>query len=131
MEVEYMDVSGGKPVVLVEDEDMLRRLFGTLLERASLPYVAFATADEAFSAITNGEVEPGLIISDIIMPGTMNGFQFRQKMGDLHPEIPFLSMSGKLPDDVSEEDFPPGQFARKPFNPATSMIDFVRQFYQP
>ncbi|HJL16019.1 MAG TPA: ATP-binding protein [Sandaracinaceae bacterium LLY-WYZ-13_1] len=102
-------------ILLVEDDDAVRRSTARVLTRAGFVVLVAASGEEALARF---EEEPaiGLVLSDVIMPG-MDGFQLVEELQRRAPRLRVLLMSGytgdaldrfgRLPDDV--------QLLTKPF----------------
>jgi len=88
----------GGPVVVIEDdkddEEILQEIFKELNYKNEI--VFFNDGDEALEYLTNSEIEPFLILSDINMP-KLSGFDLRDKVynnEDLRRKsIPYLFFS--------------------------------------
>ena len=76
-----------KHVLVVDDDDSIRETFLYHLERAGYHVTAAATAEEALGLLS--EVDPGVVITDIRMPG-LDGLEL---LGRIREEIfqPFFS----------------------------------------
>ena len=103
-------------VVLVEDDDAVRVLTGTLLER--LGYVAHVAAN-GVDALAQLDASPGtfdLILTDVVMPD-MNGYQLYEEVRARHPDIAIMFMSGYADNVVAMGDLLDRglQFIEKPF----------------
>ena len=85
-------------ILLVEDEANVAKLFSYNLQKAGLKCTTAVNGEEGLEKAK--EVNPDLIISDIMMP-KMNGFEFRKRLLD-NPElrkIPFVFLTAKGEDD--------------------------------
>ncbi len=107
---------GAAKILLVEDEDSLRKLTRTTLQ--SLGYSVLEARDAAnalaVAAETEGNID--LLLTDVVMPG-MSGRTLAEKMIAVRPDIKVLYMSG-YPDGaiVTHGVLNPGMFIlRKPF----------------
>jgi CheY-like chemotaxis protein len=89
------DQGNGEVVLLVEDEDELRRLAGAELERRGYTVVSAANAAEAFSAEKELGGRLDLLATDVMMPG-MNGVELADRMQESNQALPVLLMSGHL-----------------------------------
>lgn len=113
-----MEVKGdGQSILVVEDEIGLLMMMDDLI--SSLGYQV-STARSAQDALELVEAEDGfdLMITDIVMPGGMNGFELAQKMQAAQPGMPILFMSGYTgysKTEMSEIDAP---MLQKPCPPA-------------
>ena len=65
-------------VILVDDEVVTSRVFGAAVVRAGFQTAYAGTASDALEMIR--EYQPGLVISDVQMPG-VDGFEFVREMG--------------------------------------------------
>lgn len=89
-----MAVSSSNKILLVEDEPNIARLFIHNLTKAGFECVHAENGKVALEKID--EVQPVLIISDIMMP-VMDGFEFRKELLN-NPEyksIPFIFLTAK------------------------------------
>ena len=79
-----------KRILIVDDEEPIRRLFATILSA----HYSCATASNAEEALVmlSGE-EFALVISDVIMPG-LSGIEFLRKITESYPETGVIIVSG-------------------------------------
>jgi two-component system, cell cycle sensor histidine kinase and response regulator CckA len=113
-------VAGSAPgltVLLVEDEDPVRRVAARCLERAGFRVLAAADAEDALRLVAaNGKVD--LLLTDVVMPG-MSGPRLADHLRAARPGLPVLYMSG-FSRDLPESLAPPaGSLLQKPFTPET------------
>ena len=105
-------------VLLVDDEESVLEPLVFAFEEAGF---AVATATNALAAHTLLEDSDNidLVVTDVRMPGSVDGLVFGQVVRQMHPDIPIIVMSGACaPDD---RDIPPGvTFIAKPFK--TSLL---------
>ena len=105
-----------KTILIVDDEEIVRRLVCIALHGSACEDVL--EADSATSAWEISREHPGpihLLVSDVVMPGEMNGADLAMKVGDARPETKVLLMSGY--DDLALEMKRGWHFIRKPFAP--------------
>ncbi len=84
---------GHETILLVEDEENLRRLARQSLENQGYNVI---DAPDGGSAIKISQAHPGpihLLLTDVIMPG-MNGRELANKLSPMRPEMRILYMSG-------------------------------------
>jgi two-component system cell cycle sensor histidine kinase/response regulator CckA len=109
------------PVVLVEDEDTLRRLAERMLTRAGHAVLPAASAEAAL-ALLEAAPPPAMLISDVAMPG-MDGVTLARSLRSRWPELPVLLMSGyaeaALGADLVGEGF---HFLAKPYAPVELLL---------
>lgn len=100
-------------VLLVEDEPLIRMHGMDILEDAGFRVLEAADADEAI-VILEGDDAIHLLLSDVDMPGTMDGLQLVRLVHERWPDIGLLVTSGNhrlLDGDVPGS----GRFFRKPW----------------
>ncbi|WP_438011513.1 ATP-binding protein [Sorangium sp. So ce321] len=111
---------GDETVLVVEDDDAVRKLIVEVLERRGYGVVSAASAEEALAALAlEGADAVDLLLTDLVMPG-MNGRELAERALALHPRARVLYMSGYA-DDVFAGAEPDGERAllQKPFTPDT------------
>jgi CheY-like chemotaxis protein len=80
-------------ILIVEDEVLIRALLAEELRGHGLTVIEAATADEAWIYLTSGG-KADLIVSDVTMPGAMNGIELAARVRSSHPGLPFILTSG-------------------------------------
>jgi DNA-binding response OmpR family regulator len=83
-------------VLLVEDDEMLRRMLARALDESGVQVLLAGNGEEALSQVRALPRTISLAVTDISMP-VMNGFEFAQALRILDPTIPILFMTGALP----------------------------------
>jgi CheY-like chemotaxis protein len=108
----------GSPVILlVEDEPLVRILNLDILQESGFRVVDANDADEAFE-ILKRRSDVSAVLTDVDMPGSMNGFEFARLVAQGWPEVGVLVISGKT--GPRPGDLPPqGGFLAKPYEPDT------------
>jgi CheY-like chemotaxis protein len=109
---------GTETVLVVEDEDEVRRLVSELLEQRGYTVLSAAQPQEAIE-ICNAHAGPiELLLTDVVMP-QMDGRELAEKAAWIRPAMKVLFMSGYTEDTVAAETSEFGlAFLRKPFTPA-------------
>ena len=111
---------GSETVLLVEDEEMVRALAQTILERYGYTVFAARTVQDALRFAQEGSRSIHLLLTDTIMPG-MNGPQLAEAVHSIRPDTKVLYMSGytdKVFMYTAARD-PGANFLQKPFTPQT------------
>jgi two-component system, cell cycle sensor histidine kinase and response regulator CckA len=108
--------SGNETVLLVEDNDMVRRLTQQILVRLGYTVIDACNGQEA-AKISAQYPTIHLLLSDVIMPG-MNGVDLYSRLQKAHPLMKALFMSGYAEDVIMRQDVLPAgsEFIQKPFN---------------
>ncbi len=100
-------------ILMVEDSREVAEVTGTLLEQLGYRVVKAENAAEALRHLSQG-IDFDLLFSDIVMPGTLNGFALAKECSERYPGIPILLTSGY--NDAAQaaaSDFP---ILRKPYD---------------
>ncbi|MGJ7547648.1 response regulator [Pseudomonas alloputida] len=113
-----------KSILIVEDDDLLRDLTAESLSSLyAVNIVVCASADEALHRLTHYQT-PALVVSDIHMPGQLDGLALAQEIWRRWPSLPVILTSGDAVIDVSQ--LPPHHtFLAKPWaiSDLATMID--------
>ena len=80
-------------ILVVDDDDGVRRISRRMLERAGFDVLEAATGPEALDVAANHEGPIDLMVLDVLMPG-MTGNQASHHLRDLRPGVPILCISG-------------------------------------
>jgi CheY-like chemotaxis protein len=90
---------GSETVLIVEDEDEVRKLISKMLERQGYAILETSSGEEALLACGKCEGPIHLMLVDVIMPG-MSGSELAKALKPLYPEIKILYMSGYTDDAI-------------------------------
>ena len=102
-------------VLLVEDEPLVRLTQVDILKEAQFWVVEAQDADEAFELLKT-RPEINVVLTDVDMPGSMDGFEFARLVRQGWPEVGVLVISGKT--GPGPGDLPPNAtFLHKPIMP--------------
>lgn len=87
------DIATGHKVLLVEDEEEVRNTLVSILERAGYHVTQAASGDKALEVFkSNSNFD--LLLTDIVMPGTLQGTSLSRVLRDLRADLPVVFMSG-------------------------------------
>jgi PAS domain S-box-containing protein len=109
---------GSETVLLVEDEDAVRRLVYRVLESAGYRVFEAETPLEALH-FCEGHPEPiDLMVTDVVMPG-MSGRELASRTSTLRPEMRVLYVSGYMEEVMAQHGVRAAKiaFLGKPFAP--------------
>jgi len=101
-------------ILIVDDEEIVRKLVRVALN--GFEATDFLEAKDATEALKIAREHPGpihLLLSDVAMPGRMNGVQMAAELSKGHHETKVFLMSGYPPEALKME--PDWQFIQKPF----------------
>jgi len=107
---------GGR-VLLVEDVDLVRAHAARMLERLGFEVAEAQDADQARAGLEVTE-PPDLLLTDMVLPGTLNGRELAELLRKRWPNLPVLFMSGFVDGNVLEGalDAQGTAFLPKPFS---------------
>ncbi|WP_323768023.1 ATP-binding protein [Antarctobacter sp.] len=80
-------------ILLAEDENAVRRMLIATLESAGYDVVAVGSGD---AALAQFKQDPNfdLLVTDIVMPGELQGTNLARAIRETHPNLPMIFMSG-------------------------------------
>ncbi len=102
-----------RQILLVEDNDALATVTRKLLERFGYQVTVAAYAQAALDRLEAGETFD-VVLSDIVMPGAMNGIDLARLVRRLHPSLPLVLTTGysQSADEAIQDGF---VILRKPY----------------
>ena len=110
--VEQKASGGTESILLVEDEEIVRRATSRVLQTGGYSVVVAENAEEALRLREGGNDPVDLVISDVVMPG-ISGEKLAVQLNEVDPQLRVLLISGYT-DDARVQGFP---FLAKPFTP--------------
>jgi two-component system, response regulator PdtaR len=110
-------------ILLVEDEFLFRAMEVDVLREAGFWVLEAEDADEAFRCLKKRD-DIKAIITDVAMPGSLNGFEFARLVSQGWPEVRVLVVSGKQPPAAGELPST-AEFVAKPVSPK-ALVNKVR-----
>ena len=108
---------GSETILLVEDEDAVRRVVGEILRKHGYTVRSAGSPGEAILLFEQaGKID--LLLTDVVMP-QMSGPDLATRLLALQPELRVLFMSGYMDDSVVRRGVSEGRraFLQKPFAP--------------
>jgi CheY-like chemotaxis protein len=108
---------GSETILLVEDEEMVRRYTQTVLENNGYTVIAASGGSESLAAIELQKCGVDLLVTDVVMPG-MSGRELARKLLGACPTVKVLFLSGYAENAVVQQgELDPGiNFLQKPFS---------------
>ena len=102
-------------IMVVDDEPIVRWMFSEILQDAGYSVTDAPTADKALAMLEEGR-EPRVVVTDVHMPGELNGFDLAEVICRRWPHIGVVIVSGRLrpsPNELPDES----RFLAKPVHP--------------
>ncbi len=117
---------GHGTVLLVEDEESVRKASRRILAEAGFEVVEAANGQEALDLFAEHHVD--VLVSDVVMPGGLSGPDLAEQLRLINPVLPVVFASGYGRDHLARRGpLPSGtQLLRKPFQ-AETLVDAVRR----
>jgi two-component system, cell cycle sensor histidine kinase and response regulator CckA len=113
-----VQTSGSETLLLVEDEDGVRRLLTHVLHKRGYKVIEASNGEEALRVFEGRGSEIQLVLTDMVMPH-MGGRQLGERLRELSPGVKIIYMSGYTDDVlVRTGALGPGMsFLQKPLRP--------------
>jgi nitrogen-specific signal transduction histidine kinase/ActR/RegA family two-component response regulator len=112
--------TGTETILLVEDEEGVRNLIRTSLQRAGYTVLEARDGNEALLLYERHATSIDLILTDVVMP-QMSGRELADRFAAIRPDVPLLFMSGYTAKAIVQHGVldPQTPFLAKPFTPST------------
>lgn len=119
--------SAVQTILVVDDEVLVRLVIAEYLRDCGYRVHEAASAEEAVIVLDTPDTAIDLVFSDVVLPGTMDGFGLAQWIRANHPHVQVVLTSGvarsaKLAASLCES----GPMMRKPYEPQ-HVVDRIRQ----
>lgn len=115
-------------ILLVDDDVEMRILAQRVLQHARYQLLEAADGEEALRLAREYEGEIHLLVADVVMPGSISGYEVAERLSKDRPNLKVLYISAYTDDEVAYHGVSgPGiNFLPKPFNVA-ELTHKVRQ----
>src|SRR5687767_355667 len=106
-----------RSVLIIDDEPNIRRMVGALLTAEG--YEVRDAPDGAHGLSSAADLEPDIVLLDLMMPGELDGMAVLARLRERFPELPVVMMSGRagLSDAVKATKLGASNFLEKPLSP--------------
>lgn len=119
----WQDPGAVETVLLVEDNEMVRRSIGALLTSIGYRVLAAESGERALDVLKQEAEHIDLLLSDMVLPA-MGGQDLMAQARTIHPKLPIVFMSGY---DLSRSyQGTEAKFLQKPFD-AHDLAVAIRQ----
>jgi DNA-binding NtrC family response regulator len=125
-------VNSSATILVVDDEDFLLEYVRIVLARAGYTVLTATNGEEAWNLIAENRHEIRLLLTDIIMPDSFDGFELAERVRKHQPDLPVLLMTGAALQDHPAREVITKQrkLLRKPFFP-DQLLTMVRERLEP
>lgn len=106
----------GEQILLVEDEEPIRRITGQMLKDNNYVVCSVASGEEAIDVCKQKQGKFSLIISDVVLPG-ISGVELAESIHDTYPDLKIVLSSGYADEKsqlgaIERQGYP---FVQKPY----------------
>jgi CheY-like chemotaxis protein len=113
-------------IIVVEDEVIIGEYLSDILTDKGYSVIAVANADDAIAMLETRDDVRG-IITDINMPGPINGLNLAATVRERWPQIKIIITTGQARPKI--EEVPEGSlYLRKPYTPGSVMAAVLSLF---
>lgn len=118
----------GEYILVVEDEPMVREHLSLQLESLGYRVSAVTMADHALTLLASAQPPVDLLLTDLMLPGSVNGLALAKRAQELHPQLAILLTSGYPEGAMPKGDPLPSQWLllSKPYR-RQELAEKVRQ----
>lgn len=116
----------GLTILVVDDEIPILRCVRRILEISNYTVITSPSGDHAWATMERGQVKVDLVLTDVVMPGSIDGLTLAAKIRQREPTLPVLFLTGALLEDAefAAEIAAKKLLLRKPFSPE-QLVEFV------
>jgi DNA-binding NtrC family response regulator len=119
-----------KTILVVDDEPTVRTLIADMLAASGHTCITAATGIDAIRIVEADVIHIDLVLSDVMMPGELDGFQLAERVKELKPDAEVLLISGYVEPDTAAAIARRGiRVLRKPFR-QQHLVDAVDQLFR-
>ena len=116
----------GRTILVVDDEPSILTYVQRVLEKANYKVITSLSGDQAWEIVEQGRSKIDVVLTDVVMPGSIDELALGAKIRRMDPRLPVLFVSGALPeDDASAAQLTKEKrLLRKPFQPK-QLLEFI------
>ena len=112
--------------LLVDDEPAIRAYLRAILEKHDIRCLEAGSATEAMKTVTNLSGSLDLVVTDVVMPGDMNGVDLAHWLAASYPRVGVILITGYAAEEQVKRASNTFRLIQKPFQ-ADRIWDAVRQ----
>ena len=115
-----------RTILVVDDDAPILHCVRRILEQGNYVVLTSPSGDHAWNVIARGNVRLDFVLTDIVMPGSIDGLALAAKIRQREVKLPVAFMTGALPEDdeylaeITREKL----LLRKPFSPK-QLVEFI------
>lgn len=114
-------VTGSETILVVEDEAVVRQLVSEVLTEGGYAVLEAVNGSEAIQLCQHHAGPIHLLLTDMVMPGGLNGCDLARRLQQLYPDLKVLYMSGYTDNAIASQGVLDTElyFLQKPFTALT------------
>ncbi|SRR5260221_774206 len=118
-----------RTILIVDDEAPILDCIRRILEHADYVVLTSPSGAHAWNVIERGHARVDLVLTDVVMPGSIDGLTLAAKIRQREVKLPVLFMTGS-PEDAEDtaEITKEKLLLRKPFFPK-QLVDFIDLYF--
>ena len=122
---------GGRRILVVDDEPGILQYIRRVLEHGNHTVLTSRSGEHAWGVVQRNQAELDLVLTDIIMPGSIDGRALAARIDRRYQKLPVLLMTGALAenDEHAVEMTQKGRLLRKPFFPR-QLVEFIDSHFR-
>ncbi len=119
-------------ILLVDDEDAIRRMVRSVLERASYNVIEADTGVQALAVWGQNKSQVNLLLTDMVMPDGVTGRELAKRLKNSKPSLNVIYTSGYDLDNEAQQDTRGGtiRFLHKPYD-MRKLLEVVHETMTP
>ena len=113
-------------IIVVDDEPDILQYIREILRHVHYEVITATSGDQAWTLFEEHQPEIDMVLTDVVMPGSIDGLELAAKIHQVDPSLPVLFVTGVLSEGdartvgIVEKEL----LVRKPFSPK-QLIDLV------
>jgi CheY-like chemotaxis protein len=106
-------------IIVVDDEPDILQYIREILRHVNYEVITATSGDQAWTLFEEHQPEIDMVLTDVVMPGSIDGLELAAKIHQVDPSLPVLLVTGALPEGdaravgIVEKEL----LLRKPFSP--------------
>jgi CheY-like chemotaxis protein len=105
-------------ILVVEDDQDIQTLVEEALTDGGFESGIATSGEEAVARLKSDEVKYRALVTDINLPGRLDGWEIARVAREIDPAFPIVYMTGAAADDWPSKGVPNSILLNKPFAPA-------------
>ena len=130
MQEEAVSQGDGETILVVEDEPQLLMMINHALKDLGYDTITATSGTEALQIVEDGEAFD-LLLTDIVMPGKVGGFELAQRVRAQRPEMPVIYTSGYTGFNAAEMGEVQAPLLQKPASPTELALTLKQALRKP